>query len=222
MKQENVTMLSKRVLRSLVTISTSLILVTACAGGIKPSSNESGVDAVETDVTTTVNSAPNAGGYSIQPGDKLEISVYGEEDLQKELTVGPGGGITFPLIGDLNAKGKTVDQLRTEVKDQLSKFIPQAAVSVSIKEVIGNKVHVLGQVKSPGEYILTGSTDVMQALSMAGGVTAFASLRKIKILRRDSATQSQKVIGFNYSDVIKGKNLAQNILLHSGDTVVVP
>jgi polysaccharide export outer membrane protein len=222
MKQENVTMLSKRVLRSLVTISTSLIFVTACSSGIKPSSNESGADAVETDVTTTINSASNAGGYSIQPGDKLEISVYGEDDLQKELTVGPGGGITFPLIGDINAKGKTVDQLRSEVKEKLAQFIPQAAVSVSIKEVIGNKVHVLGQVKSPGEYILTGSADVMQALSMAGGVTAFAALRKIKILRRDSVTQAQSVIGFNYSDVIKGKNLGQNILLHSGDTVVVP
>ncbi len=216
-------MLSKRVLRSLVTISTSLILVTACSsgGGIKPSSNESGANAVETEVTT-INSVPNAGGYAIQAGDKLEISVYGEDDLQKELTVGPGGGITFPLIGDLNAKGKTVDQLRGEVKDKLAQFIPQAAVSVSIKEVIGNKVHVLGQVKSPGEYILTGNTDVMQALSMAGGVTAFAALRKIKILRRNSVTQAQKVIGFNYSDVIKGKNLGQNILLHSGDTVVVP
>lgn len=216
-------MLSKRVIQSIMTISASLILVTACGGGVKPSSDDGAksADAVATAKTFT-SAAPNSGGYSIQPGDKLEISVYGEDDLAKELTVGPGGGITFPLIGDLNAKGKTVDQLRSEVKSQLSQFIPQAAVSVSIKEVIGNKVHVLGQVKSPGEYILTGNTDVMQALSMAGGVTAFAALRKIKILRRDATTQQQSVIGFNYSDVIKGKSLGQNILLHSGDTVVVP
>ncbi len=201
----------------------AMALVTGCGGRIGKKRASSDQPAVAAQAESTPIFTPESKkGYQIQPGDKLEISVYGEEDLQKELTVGPDGGITFPLIGDMNARGKTVDDLREEVKQKLKKFIPEAVVSVSIKEVVGNKVSVLGQVKTPGEYVLTGNTDVMQALSMAGGVTPFAALKKIKILRRDPVTQKQSVIRFNYADVIRGKNLEQNILLHSGDTIVVP
>ncbi|HGG59464.1 MAG TPA: polysaccharide export protein [Gammaproteobacteria bacterium] len=217
-------MTMKRLLQTVLMIVASAMVVTACGGGpLKKGDSASAPSPESSSTPVFVASAQDASqGYRIQPGDKLEISVYGEDDLQKEITVGPGGGITFPLIGDMNAKGKTVDELRTEVKQKLKKFIPEAVVTVSIKEVVGNKVSVLGQVKTPGEYVLTGNTDVMQALSMAGGVTPFAALKKIKILRRDPATQKQSVIKFNYADVIRGKHLEQNILLRSGDTIVVP
>ncbi len=218
-------MTMKRLLQTVLMVAASLAIATACSGGgpLKRSGHAATPSAETASTPVFVASAEDAAqGYRIQPGDKLEISVYGEEDLQKEITVGPGGGITFPLIGDLNARGKTVDELRSEVKSKLKKFIPEAVVTVSIKEVVGNKVSVLGQVKTPGEYVLTGNTDVMQALSMAGGVTPFAALKKIKILRRDPATQKQSVIKFNYADVIRGKHLEQNILLRSGDTIVVP
>lgn len=212
---------SSHIVKGVLVASVAVTLV-ACGGkaGLKKADS-----AAKSNTPVFVASTPVVSGttaYNIQPGDKLEISVYGEDELQKEITVGPGGGITFPLIGDMNARGKSVDELREEVRQKLAAYIPEASVSVSIKEVVGNKVHVLGQVASPGEYVLSGATDVMQALSMAGGVTAFAASKKIKILRRDPATQKQSVIRFNYSDVIKGNNLEQNILLNSGDTVVVP
>jgi polysaccharide export outer membrane protein len=126
------------------------------------------------------------------------------------------------LIGDLQASGKSIRDLRAEITKGLSTYIPEAAVSLNLKQVVGNKVNVLGQVKSPGEFILTSGTDVLQALSMAGGVTAFANLTNIKILRRDKKTQEQTVIPFNYKKVLRGRGLKQNILLHSGDTIVVP
>jgi len=160
--------------------------------------------------------------YKIQPGDKLYISVYNEEDLQKDIVVRPDGGITFPLIGDVQASGKSVSQLRDEITSRLSEYIPDATVSVSLKEVIGNKIFVLGQVKNPGEYVLTGDIDVLQALSMAGGLTAFANSNKIKVLRRDPATHKKTVIPFSYKKVMRGEDLEQNITLRSGDTVVVP
>lgn len=160
--------------------------------------------------------------YKIQPGDKLYISVYNEEDLQKDIVVRPDGGIAFPLIGDVQASGKSVSQLRDEITSRLAEYIPDATVSVSLKEVIGNKIFVLGQVKNPGEYVLTGDIDVLQALSMAGGLTAFANSNKIKVLRRDPATHKKKVIPFSYKRVMRGEDLEQNITLRSGDTVVVP
>jgi len=160
--------------------------------------------------------------YKIQPGDKLYISVYNEEDLQKDIVVRPDGGITFPLIGDVQASGKSVSQLRDEITARLGEYIPDATVSVSLKEVIGNKIFVLGQVKKPGEYVLTGDIDVLQALSMAGGLTAFANSNKIKVLRRDPETHKKKVIPFSYKKVMRGEELEQNITLRSGDTVIVP
>ena len=160
--------------------------------------------------------------YKIQPGDKLYISVYNEEDLQKDIVVRPDGGITFPLIGDVQASGKSISQLRDEITTRLGEYIPEATVSVSLKEVIGNKIFVLGQVKNPGEYVLTGDIDVLQALSMAGGLTAFANSSRIKVLRRDPVTHKKIVIPFSYKKVMRGEGLEQNITLRSGDTVVVP
>lgn len=161
-------------------------------------------------------------GYLVQPGDVLTISVWNEEELQREVIVRPDGGITFPLIGDVEASGKSIRALRAEVTEGLSRFIPEAAVSVNLKQVVGNKINVLGQVKAPGEFVLTSGTDVLQALSMAGGVTAFANMSNIKILRRDKVTREQTVIPFNYKKILRGRGLEQNILLFSGDTIVVP
>jgi polysaccharide export outer membrane protein len=160
--------------------------------------------------------------YKIQPGDKLHISVYNEEELNKDIVVRPDGGITFPLAGDVQAKGRSIPELRAEITSLLSQYIPDATVSVSLQEVIGNKIFVLGQVKSPGEYVLTGGTDVLQALSMAGGLTAFANSSKIKILRRNRDTNTEEVIPFSYKKIMRGQGLEQNITLRSGDTVIVP
>lgn len=160
--------------------------------------------------------------YRVQPGDVLFVSVWDEEQLQREAVVRPDGSFAFPLVGDVQAAGRSVDQIRADITRRLQKYIPEAAVTVSVKKIVGNKIFVLGQVKRPGEFVINANTDVMQALSMAGGVTPFADLDGIKILRRDRATGQQKAIPFNYKQILKGRHLEQNILLQSGDTVLVP
>lgn len=159
--------------------------------------------------------------YTVQPGDILEVSVWQEEDLQREVLVRPDGRFSFPLAGDIVAIGKTVDELRQEIASNLQKYIPDLVVTVTVKEIRGNKIYVIGQVNDPGDFIVNPRVDVMQALSMAGGTTAFAALNDIVILRRDQ-TGSQRAIKFAYKDVEKGRSLEQNIVLHSGDVVVVP
>jgi polysaccharide export outer membrane protein len=161
-----------------------------------------------------------ASGYRLQPGDVLQVVVWKETDLQSEVLIRPDGGISFPLAGDIQAAGLTTAQLRTELESRVRKLIPDAVVTVSVKAPNGNRVFVIGKVNKPGDFPLLRPTDVMQALSLAGGATPFASTDRIRILHRDGSHQTS--IRFRYSDVARGRNLDQNILLQSGDTVIVP
>jgi polysaccharide export outer membrane protein len=158
--------------------------------------------------------------YQIKPGDVLSISVWGEEQLQREALVTPDGGFSFPLVGHLNARGRTADQVQQIVRDRLRNYLSDPVVTVSLQEINGNTIYVIGQVNNPGEFVMKRSVDVMQALSMAGGTTTFASLNDILILRRQPA--GQVALPFRYSDIIRGRRLEQNIELESGDVVVVP
>jgi polysaccharide export outer membrane protein len=159
-------------------------------------------------------------GYTVRPGDTLQISVWKEPDLQGPVLVTPDGSFAFPLVGQVDARGKTVTDLQKIVTEKLGKFISEPVVTVSVKEIRGNKVYVIGQVQKPGEFIVNPRVDVVQALAMAGGTTPFASLANIIILRRTGA--QQEALRFDYTDVAKGRNLTQNIELRSGDIVVVP
>ncbi len=158
--------------------------------------------------------------YQIQPGDILEISVWNEENLLKQVLVRPDGGMSFPLVGDIQAAGKSVVELQSVVTQKLSKYIPDPVVTVSIQQLAGNKIYVIGKVAKSGEMIANRNMDVVQALSVAGGMTPYASANKIKILRRDNGKLT--AIPFKYGDIEKGDNLKQNIILQSGDVVVVP
>jgi polysaccharide export outer membrane protein len=159
-------------------------------------------------------------GYNVQPGDLLSVSVWKEPDLQGEVLVTPDGAFAFPLVGRVDARGKTVTELQKTITEQLTRFISDPVVTVSVRDIRGNKVYVIGQVNKPGEFIVNPRVDVMQALSMAGGTTAFASLDNIIILRRTAA--KQEAMRFNYGAVARGRDLEQNIELRSGDIVVVP
>jgi polysaccharide export outer membrane protein len=158
--------------------------------------------------------------YQVQPGDMLQVSVWKEADLTQQVLVRPDGGFSFPLAGDVNAIGKTVEDLRVELTQRLSKFVPDLFVTVAVQEIRGNKVYVIGQVNRPGEFIMNPRVDVMQALSLAGGTTAFASANDIFVLRREGGAQRR--LPFNFGDVTRGRSLDQNIILRSGDVVVVP
>ena len=159
-------------------------------------------------------------GYTVKPGDGLEISVWKEPDLQGPVLVTPDGAFSFPLVGHVDARGKTVTQLQETISERLKQYISDPVVTVSVRDIRGNKAYVIGQVNKPGEFIVNPRVDVMQALSMAGGTTPFASLGNIIILRRSGA--QQEALKFDYTSVAKGQNLEQNIDLRAGDVVVVP
>lgn len=158
--------------------------------------------------------------YRVRAGDKLTISVWREMDLQRQVLVQPDGRISFPLAGQVQAQGRTVEEIRADVTTRLSRYIPDLVVTVLLDDIRGTQVYVLGQVNKANQYVVPGDVDVMQALSLAGGMTPFAAVNEIRILRRDGGRQV--VFDFHYADVSRGKDLQQNILLRDGDVVVVP
>lgn len=159
-------------------------------------------------------------GYSLRPGDVLQVSVWKETDLQADVLIRPDGAMSFPLAGELQAAGHTVAELTSMLESKIRKYIPDAVVTVTVKAIAGNRVYVIGKVNRPGDFPLMGPLDVMQALTLAGGATPFAEINAIRVLRRDGDHQIS--IKFRYSDVANGRRLDQNILLKNGDTVVVP
>ncbi len=159
--------------------------------------------------------------YRLNPGDKLEITVWQEESLKQEVVVLPDGTISFPLVGHVAAAGKTTGELVKLLQERLNKFIPDSEINVRLLAAEGNLIYVTGEVKNPGKFEVKGPTDVVQALRMAGGLTAFAKKNNIIILRREADGKS-KSLPFEYGDVEDGENIESNILLQSGDTIVVP
>jgi polysaccharide export outer membrane protein len=166
-----------------------------------------------------VSTVPRS-AYLLQPGDIVTVSVWKEQDLQHEVLVRPDGAISFPLAGEINVDGKSVEELRVDLVARLKRFVPDPVVTVAVKAIGGNRIYVLGKVLRPGEFPFSNPIDVMQALSLAGGANSFAQVNDIVILRRENS--AQRALPFHYSDVERGKNLQQNVLLQSGDTVVVP
>lgn len=158
--------------------------------------------------------------YTVNPGDVLLISVWKEEDLEGEVLVRPDGYFSFPLAGEVEAAGKTVDDIRRDITEQLQRYIPDIVVTVSTQQIGGNKVYVIGQVNRPGDFLVNPRVDVMQALALAGGMTPFADVNDITILRRKGHVRM--AIPFRYRDLERGKRLEQNIILQPGDVVVVP
>lgn len=168
----------------------------------------------------TIHAQAAGDSYRIGPEDLLEISVWREEGLQREVLVRPDGGISFPLAGDIHVAGKTPQEVRYEITRRIQKYIPEAVVNVSVKQVSGYRIFVVGKVNNPGQFVVGRYVDVLQALTLAGGLTPYANEKSIKVLRNEGG--EQKVYPFQYSAVKDGRALEQNILLQSGDTVVVP
>jgi polysaccharide export outer membrane protein len=163
----------------------------------------------------------DAGQYLIAPGDVLEISVWKEEGMQKEqILVAPDGNITFPLAGSIMAAGKPIFAIEDAIASKLADYIADPVVNVKLLQNNGNTIFVIGKVNKPGQYPANRRIDVMQALSLAGGLTVFADEDSIHVLRRIG--NQVIVFPFEYDQVLKGKHLEQNIILEAGDTVTVP
>ncbi len=158
--------------------------------------------------------------YIIGPGDVLDISVWKDEALTKLVTVLPDGKISFPLIGQIEAGGKTLAQFRKVLEKKLRRYVPDLNLNLFVSQVNSMMVYVIGRVNKPGRLVLNTNLNVLQVLSTAGGLTPFAKRSKIKVLRGERG--QTKIFNFDYDDVIKGEKLQQNILLRRGDVIVVP
>lgn len=159
--------------------------------------------------------------YVIGPDDVLSIAVWKEPDFTKVVPVRPDGMISMALAGDIKAAGLTVKQLQESLKKQLTAYVDNPEVSVTVQEFRSQKFNIMGQVNKPGAYPLTGPTTILDALAQAGGFRDFAKTKKIYVLRTDAAGKQVK-LPFNYNEVIKGNQMDTNVNLEPRDTIVVP
>lgn len=170
---------------------------------------------------STTSQAQTDRSFVIGPDDVLGIDVWKEPEVSRVVTVRSDGKISLPLIGELQAEGKTPKQLEDEIRTKLASFIADPEVTLIVQEVRSRKFNVLGQVQHPGSYVLTSSTTVLDAIALAGGFRDFAKQKAIYVLRKN-ADGSETRIPFNYQEVIKGDAQKQNVKLANHDTVVVP
>ena len=162
------------------------------------------------------------GDYKIGPEDVVEVIVWKSPDLSKVVSVLPDGKISLPLVGEVQAVGRTAAQLKTEIEARLKEFKETPNVSVVVQQVNSYSVYVLGEVAHAGKLQLKAYTTVLQAISVAGGFTQFASKNRIFVLRKSPATGAETRINISYDGIVSGADSAQNIVLIPGDTVVVP
>jgi len=164
---------------------------------------------------------PHDASYVIGNSDVLAITVWKEPDISRSIPVRPDGKISLPLIGEIQATGRTPLQLEQEIAARLQTYIDKPDVTVIVQEINSEKFNILGRVVKPGSYPLSGATTVLDAIALAGGFQDFAKQKAIYILRSTPAA-GQSRMTFNYKDVIKGKHPEQNIKLEPRDTIVVP
>ena len=158
--------------------------------------------------------------YIIGSGDILDISVWKDEALTRQVAVLPDGKITFPLIGEVVAGGKTVAQLQEDLEKKLLRYVPELELSLLVNQVNSMMIYVIGRVNNPGRFVIYSDVNALQALAMAGGLNPFAKRGSIRIFRETG--DGTKIFSFDYDDVSKGEDLEQNIRLKRGDVIVVP
>jgi polysaccharide export outer membrane protein len=189
--------------------------VAAQETGGAPSSEKKSVSAPDRDGSNN-DSVADPKTYVIGPEDVVYVKVWREADLSGDHMVRPDGRISLPLVSDVEAAGHTPEQLAKMIADGLSKYMNQPEVSVAVRAINSKFYFIQGEVLKPGKYPLLIPTTVLQALVNAGGFQEFANRKKIVVMR------GEKRHKFNYKDVIKGKNLDQNIELMNGDLIIVP
>jgi polysaccharide biosynthesis/export protein len=158
--------------------------------------------------------------YTFQPGDEFQVDVWREEDMQRQVIVRPDGKFSFPLTGEIVAVNRTPAEVQAEITEKLSPYIPEVVVTITVTNLEGNRIYVIGQVQTPGHFVMNPRLNVLQALSVAGGTTPFASPNNILVVR--GRGRDQKILRFRYDDISRGRNLEQNVLLEAGDVIIVP
>ncbi len=158
--------------------------------------------------------------YRIGRGDILEISTWKEPDFTREVPVRIDGMITFPLLDDLEAAGRSPVELKREIEKRLENYIQTPVVTVGVKQPESKKFYVLGEVQKTGEYILSKQYTVLQAFALAGGFTEWAAKDEIILIRREPG--GERLIRVDYKEILKGENLEQNVSIQADDTIIVP
>jgi polysaccharide export outer membrane protein len=188
----------------------------------EPAAMQAGPTTAATTQAQSKQALPTADdtNYLIGPEDVLVVSVWKEPEVSGAVNVRPDGKISMPLLNDVQAAGLTPMALKNDITEKLTKFIAEPRVTVMVTATNSQRVFVLGEVGRPGTLPLSPNMTVLQAISAAGGLTPFANQKKIYVLRTEGGKQQKHM--FNYKEVLKGENEAQNIELKAGDTLVVP
>lgn len=206
--------MGKRVWGGMVTVA--LVMASSFVGAQAPA-----VPAVAPAVSSTQNQGlPTPADYVIGPADKLSVRFWDDTKMSAEVVVRPDGMITLPLLNDIPAAGLTPDQLRERVVKGATTFVEAPNVQIIVVEINSRRVFITGMVASSAHYPLLGPTTVLQLIATAGGLQEYAKTKDIRIVRRENGRDV--AYRFNYNEVREGKNLAQNIELKPGDTVIVP
>ncbi len=158
--------------------------------------------------------------YVIGAGDVLNISLWRDDALTRQVVVLADGKISFPLIDEVPAAGRTVAELKKDIADRLVSYVPEPVISIEVKQPNSMFIYVTGRVNNPNRFAVNSNMSVLQGLSMAGGLNPFAKRNSIKIFRQEG--DNTRMFLFKYDEVVDGKNLGQNITLERGDVIVVP
>jgi polysaccharide export outer membrane protein len=160
--------------------------------------------------------------YRIGPEDVLEVMVWKNTDLTRKVTVRPDGKVSLPLIGDVQASGLSTLELKTEIIQRMKEYITAPEVSVLVSEINSYYFFIIGEVAKPGKYPLKERMTVLQAISMAGGFTPFAYKNGMALLRTNPVTDAQSKIPIRYDDIVSKDDTKANLLIQSGDTILIP
>ncbi|MFZ0747354.1 MAG: polysaccharide biosynthesis/export family protein [Terracidiphilus sp.] len=179
------------------------------------------VDAPSQTQPSTSSAKPHDNSYVIGNDDVVAISVWKEPELSKSIPVRSDGKISLPLVGEVQATGRTPVQLEQDLSEKLRNFVTTPEVTVIVEQINSKKFNIMGEVGRPGSYSIALASTVMDAIAAAGGFRDFAKKKDVYILRQN-ADGSESRIAFNYKDFIKGKNPAQNVKLEPRDTIIVP
>jgi len=207
-----------------------ILTATVVSGRVAAQRSDLTNERPEAAVTATASLTPPVGpaptkshddSFVIGNGDVLAISVWKQPDISRSLPVRSDGKISLPLIGEVQASGRTPLKLEEDITAKLEPFLRDPEVTIIVEQINSQKFNILGRVVRPGSYALTDPTTVLDAIAIAGGCREFAKQRAIYVLRIGPAG-SESRIPFNYQEVIKGKNVSQNIKLKPHDTIVVP
>lgn len=188
-----------------------LLLVLAWTGNSRAGQEESSPPATGTETKEE---------YLIGLGDQLQIMVWKEPDLTQTMSVRIDGRISLPLVGDVQAAGKTIRDLKKTLEEKYSAVIAEPAVSVMLTQSKSWRYYIIGQIRQPGEFPIDFPITVLQAIAKSGGFLEWAKTDKISIVRRGGSRET--IVSFNYEALVNGQNLEQNALVKPGDTIIIP